>query len=325
MRASIEEIIKKNTLGQISYAVLKENLELISDHARSSRYLIYSVTKAFIATAILKLTEDGKLHLDNSLERWFPDIPYAQEIMLKHLLNHTSGLPDYGSLASYHEAVKVHPKEPWIFEEFIQNTLSQKSKIKIEEFNYSNLGYGLLKKIIEQVTKLSFADSLEELIFRPLKLKQTRVVKEIEDLHDLVVAESTLITSDASKTDVRFNYHPGWVFHGVIASTAFDIAWFINQLFEEKILKKESLELMKDPTLLDFNHPYFKNPSYGLGIMSGLLPSGQIYGHTGGGPGYSAVAYYIASTQPTTIVLLSNGENADRLEKALAEIANLLI
>ena len=131
----IEKIIQRNSLEDANCCVLKEDFEFLTEHAKDSHYLIYSVTKTFIATAILKIVEERKLRLNDSLEKWFPDIPRIREITIKQLLSHTSGLPDYGSLASYHEAVKVHPKQAWTFEEFLDKTLSQENKTKIGEFN----------------------------------------------------------------------------------------------------------------------------------------------------------------------------------------------
>src|SRR5438874_1429727 len=81
-------------------------------------FLAYSITKTFTATLVLLLREEGRLSLDDGLSRWFPRIPQADRITLRQLLNHTAGVPDYGALRSYHEAVRSSPSTPWSFERF---------------------------------------------------------------------------------------------------------------------------------------------------------------------------------------------------------------
>ena len=80
--------------------------------------LAYSVTKTFIAVLVLLLEQEGRLTLDDSLSRWFAGIDRASRITLRMLLNHTAGVPDYGALRAYHEAVRNSPTEPWKLEQF---------------------------------------------------------------------------------------------------------------------------------------------------------------------------------------------------------------
>lgn len=76
--------------------------------AKEPRFLIYSVTKTFTAALFLLLQESGELSLDDPLNRWLPDVPRAERITLR-LLDHTAGIPDYGGLAVYHDALKQTP------------------------------------------------------------------------------------------------------------------------------------------------------------------------------------------------------------------------
>src|SRR4030095_10521137 len=69
-------------------------------------FLAYSITKTFTATLILKLCEEGELSLGDPLARWFPRVAQAAQISLRHLLNHTAGIPDYGALSAYHDSVR---------------------------------------------------------------------------------------------------------------------------------------------------------------------------------------------------------------------------
>ena len=69
-----------------------------------SRFLVMSITKSFTAVAVLRLIAAGGVELDGPLSRWLPKIPHASRITVRQCLQHTSGLPDYGPLKSYHEA-----------------------------------------------------------------------------------------------------------------------------------------------------------------------------------------------------------------------------
>src|SRR6478609_4038806 len=81
-------------------------------------FLAYSITKTFTATLVLALCEEGQLTLDDRLSTWLPRIAHADRISLRQLLNHTSGIPDYGGLRAYHESVMASPSTPWSFERF---------------------------------------------------------------------------------------------------------------------------------------------------------------------------------------------------------------
>lgn len=75
-------------------------------------FLAYSITKTFTAALLLLLQEEGRLTLEEPLARWFPRIVESERISLRQLLNHTAGVPDYGPLRSYHEAVRTSPSTP---------------------------------------------------------------------------------------------------------------------------------------------------------------------------------------------------------------------
>src|SRR5215475_15341 len=84
-----------------------------SEASAEPAFLAYSVTKTFTSALVLKLCDDGRLSLDDRLARWYAEIDRASNISLRHLLKHTAGIPDYGSLAAYHESVRTSPSRPW--------------------------------------------------------------------------------------------------------------------------------------------------------------------------------------------------------------------
>nr|WP_277875224.1 serine hydrolase domain-containing protein [Anabaena sphaerica] len=267
-------------------------------------FLVYSITKIFTTAVLLLLQEEELLTLEDPLAVWFPKIGQADCITLRQLLNHTAGIPDYGSLRAYHDAVRSFPSIPWTFEQFAAVTFDQGLCFAPgTSWAYSNPGYLLLKRIIEAVTGSSYRDLIFDRIIRPLGLRQTFVPESVEELSSLTPATSCALALDGTPRDVRHYYHPGWVSHGVIASTPSEIVLFLNSLFSNLLLPQHCVEEMARlvpvalPTIEGLATPKptqpWVRPSYGLGLMGDPASAwGLMLGHNGGGPGYSASAFH---------------------------------
>lgn len=183
-------------------------------------FLAYSLTKSLIAATILTLCEEGRLHLSMAMSRWYPDLPQAATITILHVLNHTAGLPDYGRLPAYHAAIRHTPSRPWTFQKFAAQTYAQGLWFPPGcGWAYSNLGYMLLKDILERETGAPWQHALASRVLHPLGLVHTRVADTLDDLQDLVPAYSATVGADGLCHDIRRRYHPGWCAPGVVVST----------------------------------------------------------------------------------------------------------
>ncbi|WP_193900599.1 serine hydrolase domain-containing protein [Nostoc sp. LEGE 06077] len=298
-------------------------------------FLAYSITKTFSAAMLLLLQEDGQLSLEDSLARWFPEIAQADCISLRQLLNHTAGIPDYGSLQAYHDSVRSYPSTPWTFEQFAAVTFEQGLCFTPgTSWAYSNPGYMLLKRIAEVVSGISYRELIFKYIIQPLGLSQTFVPESIEELSSLAPATSRALAVDKTTRDVRQYYHPGWVSHGVIASTPSEIVMFLNSLFSNRLLSPQSLKQMvelvpiapqtstnistQQPTL-----PWLK-PSYGLGLMGDPASKwGLVLGHNGGGPGYSASAFHAPELGGISICAMCAIEEGIKAEEIVFTVLDL--
>ena len=110
---------------------------------------------------------------------------------------------------------------PWSFERFAAETFDRGLLFEPGQgWAYSNPGYMLLKRIIEEETDAPFRALVAERIAGPLGLRRTFVAESIDDLADLASGTSNALSPDGSPRDVRTHYHPGWVSHGVIVSTS---------------------------------------------------------------------------------------------------------
>jgi D-alanyl-D-alanine carboxypeptidase len=293
-------------------------------------HLAYSITKTFIATVMLQLRDAQRLSLDDRVARWFPGIDRSKRISLRQMLDHTAGIPDYGSLDSYHDAVRASPSVPWSFERFAAETFEKGLRFEPgSSWAYSNPGYMLLRRIAEELTGQSFSALIRDRIARPLGLGRTFVAETLDDLSSLAPAESTALSIDRTAREVRGLYHPGWVSHGVVASTPSEITRFFDALFCRDLLPAPSLREMT--TLVSIGAGAAAGasrrgkPGYGLGIMGDPeSPWGRVWGHNGGGPGYSTSAFHAPDAGGASVCAMCSVEGDARAEAIVFAVLDAL-
>lgn len=139
-------------------------------------FYLASVSKQFTAACIVILEQRGKLDYEDRLSKYFPDFPvYAQKISINHLLSHTSGLKDIGSLAF----LKGEDDIDYSNEKVRQVLAVQELNFEPgTAFSYSNSGYWCLVQIVEKVSGMPIAEFAEKNIFEPLKMTDTRYINK---------------------------------------------------------------------------------------------------------------------------------------------------
>lgn len=279
-----------------------------------ANFYIYSITKSLIATASLHLVGEGLLELDAPVQAYLTDFPLDTSVTLRQLLSHTSGVPDYGGVPAYSEAVRANPSSPWSTEVFLDLAHTQGSQfVPGKGWAYSNIGYLLLKCILEKTTGLSIQKLLNKVIFSPLSLKRTFVPKTLDDVDELTPGYTAVFSGDELQDMTRI-YHPSWVAHSVVISTAPELAKIIDALFSGEILDLSLVEQMSHPIHSLGKYPLFENLGYGLGLFVDTeSPHGKVKGHTGEGPGYSVAAFHFPKLagSSTTIAALVNRDKHD--------------
>lgn len=280
-----------------------------------ARCYIYSITKPLLATVALQLVAEGRLALDTFIQTYLLDLPLAAPATLRELLNHTGGFPDYGGMPEYRVALTADPTRPWTTDEFLARTLPRGPLfVPGEGWAYSNLGYLIVRMAIERVTGAALGDVLRRRLFAPLGLQNTFVAETLADAATLTPGHSTLLDPAGRLTDVTRRYHPGWVAHGVVISTAPELARLVEALFTGDLLPPPLLATMLAPTPVPGGHPLFRQTAYGLGVMlDPRSPHGLVAGHGGEGPGYSAAALHFpdVSGRRVTGVALANRDRHD--------------
>jgi len=133
-----------------------------------------SVAKQFTAAAIVLLQQDGKLSLDDPVRKYIPELPdYGSPLTIRHLLNHTSGIRDWGTVLSLTGAGRG---ERVVTQDLALDVITHQRALDFtpgSEYSYSNSGYNLLAIIVERVSKQKFSAFLEERVFKPLGMKNS--------------------------------------------------------------------------------------------------------------------------------------------------------
>lgn len=288
-----------------------------------ARFPVYSVTKPLIAAALLTLAAEDQLTLDAPVETYLPHPVLPGPVTVRQLLSHTGGLPDYGNLPAYQGDLRAQPTRPWSTPEFLARTLEGGLRFAPGTgFAYSNIGYLILRLLIERLTGQTLRRALHARLFAPLGLTNTGVAENLEDTAALTPGFSSF-WSDGELQDVRPLYHPGWVAHGLVTSSAVDLARLSHAVFTGRFFGTSLLREMLTPVVVGGQHPVFHLPAYGLGVMIDGAAPGGVAGHGGGGPGYSAGAVHLRGLAgpPVTAVALVNRDLDDAGLRLAHELA----
>jgi len=271
--------------------------------APQTNYRLASVTKQFTAAAILLLVEDGRVRLDDRARMWLPTLPPATEaITIQHLLTHTSGLIDYEDVIPPSMTDQLHDADVLTILESQDRTYFAPGT----GYRYSNSAYALLALIVGKASGKTFATFMRERVFLPLGMNVT--VAHEEGIS--VVANRAFGYSeghgwrrtDQSQTSAVLG-------DGGIYSSIDDLAKWDAALYDERLLKKDSLRLAFTPAT-PTDDPDIE---YGFGWRI----TGETLWHSGESIGFRNVIVRYPKRR-LTIVLLTNRNDPEPYQTALA-------
>ena len=259
------------------YANFKEKTK-IDDN---SVFQLASVSKQFTAAAIMILKDRGELSLEDKVTRFYPEFPYT-EITVRHLLNHTSGLPKYFWLAE-HKWDKEHaPSNKEMMELLCKENLNPFFRPGAN-FDYSNTGYFVLSAIVEKISDQRFADFMDREIFKPLNMRDTFVYSFGQDsIKDGQLSGYRLY---------RRRWHaaiPGTVNDAVVGdknvySTTEDLFKWVEGLNSGRLVSEESLQEMYEKGSTKYN----RKVPYGFGFRIKEDGDKKVVYHNGRWNGFS--------------------------------------
>lgn len=308
------KILKESAIGLRSY---EQNKPLLV----SDIFELASVSKQFTAMMIMICAEKSLLNYDDPLKKYL-SIPYP-DITIRHLLTHTSGLPDYQAIMDTHWDKSKVAGNPEILD-YLNRYAPPKNFEPGERYEYSNTAYVILASVVEKVTGKDFIELSRAWIFEPLGMKDT----DIRTLAEKAAVENFAAghLQDSLGNYVKANrFHSSdytvWLGNrkgpGRVSSSARDLLKWDQALYTEKLVKKETLEEAFKPMLLkDGTRSY-----YGFGWeIEPKSPFGKMVMHTGDNPGYQTIIVrYIEENK--TIILLNNNYHPDQIR--LVEAATL--
>ncbi len=262
------------------------NVELNVPVTPATIFQAGSTGKQFLAAAILLLAEEGKLSLDDSITKYFPEAPvWWKPITIRHLLTHTSGLPDIwgesDSRGMYANAL-VDMRRDYTEDELLSAFIKLRPSFQPgEKWEYCNTGYQILGFLIRRLTGKSHSDFMHERVFRPLAMDTARVISE----SDIVPNRSSgyVIVNGELKNQEWIAPSLNTTADGPYYMTALDLAKWDASLYTEKILKRTSLEQMwTAQAKLNSGETY----PYGLGWFLADVNGHRLMYHTGGNQGF---------------------------------------
>ena len=252
-----------------------------------TKFRIASITKQFTAMAILLLQEQGKLTVDDSICTYITDCPEIfQPVQIRHLLSHSAGIP--GATQYSLPGDQMLPKFATLYFQ------------PGEQFEYSNVGYDLLRRIVETVSGQSYGSFLKQNIFEPLGMSNSG----IDDMKQSDLAKGY------AKAEGDIALQPVWGADSIY-STVEDMYRWDQALYTDKLLPKSSLQAIFTPQIAVPDGKYYgfdgsTGWSYGFGWFIAPPELGYVI-HGGIYPGYRAeIRRYL--DDKTVIILLANQE-----------------
>jgi D-alanyl-D-alanine carboxypeptidase len=255
-------------------------------------YRIGSISKSFTSVLVLQLVGEGLISLEDTIERFFPEIPTASKITVAHLLLHQSGLYNFTSDRAY----ETYMSEPQSRNDLLARFKSYPSAFEPgTSADYSNTNYVLLTFLIEDLTGRSYDEVLQDGICKPCGLKNTYMGQgKPKDAREATSYDWKNEWRPASVTDMSIPLGAG-----AIVSTASEIAKFYECLFESDILSESLRERMTTP-----------DKGFGMGIFPLYFDNKVSYGHSGGIDGFQSVASYFPK-EKIAVAYLSNAVQMD--------------
>ena len=329
----IKDIMTEKQIPGMSVAVVKEgesvfikgygmaNLEHSVPATEKTVYEVASVGKTFTAFVVMMLVEEGVIKLDNAIAKYLDNLPTAwHSVTVRHILSHQSGLPSYTEVDNY-----------WT--DVIRYRLSQTEIIDLvrdlplmfqpgEYSSYDNTGYYLLGMILEQITGKSYADLMQERLFKPLNMTATKM----NNPNEIVPHRASGYRLPKDKLINKPYYSPSVTFSaGGQLSNIEDMVKYERELCNPTLLQQSTLDLMWT------HHPPSRKENWqpekyagflraGLGWLIPDYPNKRVVGHNGSIVGFASnITRFIEDR--LTVILFCNLDKIIRPDAIAKEIA----
>lgn len=268
----------------------------------SDRMMEGSVGKTYVSAIAMQLIKEGKFNLDDKISKylghysWFSRLPNANDITIKMLMQHTSGIMRYEFKPAFTNDLTANPAKVWKPEELLAYVFDEKAPFKAGQgWDYADTNYIVLAMIMEQVSGKAYYDMLRDRILKPYHLTET-LPSDKRKLKGLIQGYAGKNNDFGHQSEViapngEFIINPQfeWTGGGVYANTT-DLAKWGKMLYEGNAFDPAMLPVMEDGVPARM---LGRNTNYGLGVIIRQSPDyGVSYGHSGFFPGYMTEMYY---------------------------------
>jgi D-alanyl-D-alanine carboxypeptidase len=311
--------------GKVAYARSFgwANLPFKVANTDATKYKIASITKAFTAVLVLQLVERGKIDLGKPIRTYLPSYAGSggDKVTVHQLLNHTSGLPNPDKGTTMETALTVGLpmyQRPWTSDQLLTQFCSGDLIAEPgKTFDYNNADYIVLGKILEQLHGRTYEQMLADRILRPLGMANTGLLRHGQIIDGL--ADTYFFRDDLKAVVADLPVYPeNWYAAGAMYSTAADVLTFSNALFDGRLLRKETLDLMIKPGLDDYGYGVWSYENKMKGRMVRIVKRpGRIMGAQG--------QLYRVLDHDVTVVILSNNVGTTDMDEFVAEIGKRVV
>lgn len=284
------------------------------------KMMIGSVSKVYTAVLILQLHQEGILDIEDSLSdclgtEILEGIANADQVTIRHLLNHTSGIRDYLGVKQYINSLN----KPYFRQTQIEKLAYVRGKsanhAPDERYSYSNTNFVLLGLIVEKARNMTLWDAVNRYIAQPLGLEHTQMGTHTQPIPDGTARPYYFHRGRQYRKIMPIAVADAATGDGGIAANLQEVSLFIEALFDGHLLDSTTLNLMtKDLTLVgeeaDFSQ--WEGEAYGLGITLYQTPYGPAYGHTGLTSTYNTFLFYYPD-QKMTLAIAYNGDGTSEI------------
>jgi CubicO group peptidase (beta-lactamase class C family) len=268
-----------------------------------------SVGKQFTSMAVMMLVEEGKIGLDDKINKYFTDAPEAwKNITVRHLLTHTSGTTDY-------------PRDFDFRRDYTEDELLKRAEaIPLafqpgEKWSYSNMGYVTLGILIHKVSGKFYGDFLQERVFKPLGMTTARIISEADIVANR--AAGYRLVKGELKNQEWVSPTLNTTADGALYLTVYDMAKWDAALYTEKLVKKATLDQVWTKVKLNDGKPQ----NYGFGWSLGEIGGHRLIEHGGAWQGFrSHIARYV-DDRLTVVVFVNLAQG--RTDKIAHDVAGI--
>ena len=304
----------------------------------STKYNAFSVTKTFTALAILQLSEQNKIDIEQPIINYLPEFAYGSDITVRQILNHSAGIPNPIPLSWIH---LVDEHQTFNRNDFFKSVIDKNNKVKSEpneKFSYSNIGYIILGQLIEKISGKTYEDYVAENIINKLSLNEKDLSFEFTDsskyatgyhkkisfsnlILGFLIDKSKFMNKSKGKWKSFKKYYVNGTSYGGLIGTPIAFVKYVQEFLtdDNQLLSEKHRTLFFQENINNKN----ENTGMCLSWFTGDLNGNKYFTHAGGGGGYYCEIRIYPNLKIGSVIFLNRTGMSD--ERFLDKLDSIFI